>query len=329
MAYEPIISIIIPIYNTKEYLAECLDSVTGQTYKNLDIILVDDGSVDGSSEICDRYAAGDRRVRVIHQANRGISAARNTGLRSALGEWIGFVDSDDYIDSGMYERMLRCAEKNDADLVACGLNAFSENGGESVIQRQYSISDREMLCEEKEYWADYNHNGSIVFDVLWNKLYRRSLWEGILFPTGQAYEDIYVMHRIVSRASKIYLITDCLCWYRKHPQSITEAISGENQLQYTEALLTRSEYFREKKMVPQEKIVLHAVISNLSHIYFKLEPAHRQKGSIYDSQRRRCLNLCAGVMRHGAGTRLLSESVLFLMGPRAYVKAASLARKIN
>ena len=301
--------------------------MTRQTYKNLDIVLVDVGSEDGSSEICDRYAAEDCRVRVIHQVNRGISAARNTGLESAIGEWIGFADSDDYTDPEMYERMLRCAERADADIVACGLNAFSGTGRGNIIHRQYSVSDKEMLCGEKEYWTDYNYSGSVAFDVLWNKLYRRSLWEGISFPTGQAYKDIYVMHRILGRCRKIYLIPDCLCWYRQHPQSITRVISGEKQLQYTEALLTRSEYFREKKMLLQETITLHVLISNLSYIYFKLEPEHRKKGSNYDGQRRRCLSLCAGALQHGADARLLSESFLFLMGPQLYVKTASLIRK--
>ena len=106
---EPKISVIVPVYKVEPYLRKCLDSIVGQTYQNLEIILVDDGSPDGCGAICDEYAAQDKRVRVIHKANGGVSSARNAGLTAATGEWIGWVDSDDWIEPDMYERMLELA----------------------------------------------------------------------------------------------------------------------------------------------------------------------------------------------------------------------------
>lgn len=115
----PLISIIVPVYNVKDYVEKCLDSICGQTYKNLEIVVVDDGSTDGSGEICDTYAQKDPRVKVIHRENRGVSAVRNEGLDIALGEYIGFVDGDDWIDSDMYEFLYELLIVNEADISVC------------------------------------------------------------------------------------------------------------------------------------------------------------------------------------------------------------------
>ena len=123
------ISVIIPVYNVEPYLRKCLDSVVNQTYRNLEILVIDDGSTDGSGAICDEYAS-DRRMRIFHTENRGLSCARNLGLDEAKGEWIGFVDSDDWIEPDMYEALLKKAEETGADIVECGV--FREYPGRTV-----------------------------------------------------------------------------------------------------------------------------------------------------------------------------------------------------
>ena len=128
----PLISIIVPVYNVKDYVEKCLDSICGQTYKNLEIVVVDDGSTDGSGEICDTYAQKDPRVKVIHRENRGVSAVRNEGLDIALGEYIGFVDGDDWIDSDMYEFLYELLIVNEADISVC--SHYIEKPGKRKIK---------------------------------------------------------------------------------------------------------------------------------------------------------------------------------------------------
>lgn len=144
MSVEPKISIIVPVYKVEPYLRKCLDSIVGQTYQNLQIILVDDGSPDNCGKICDEYAARDRRIEVIHQANGGVSAARNAGLKLADGDYIGWVDSDDWIESGMYEYLLENALKYGADIAVC---SRFERYKDKVIRRGWS--NIEVLNREK------------------------------------------------------------------------------------------------------------------------------------------------------------------------------------
>ena len=120
MEKQPLISVIVPVYNVENYLPRCLDSIINQTYTNLEILLVDDGATDNSGKLCDEYAQKDNRIRVFHKENGGVSSARNMGLDNATGEYIAFVDSDDYIDKCMYEIMLNSSVQNNADIVVCG-----------------------------------------------------------------------------------------------------------------------------------------------------------------------------------------------------------------
>ena len=116
-----LISVIVPVYNVEKYLDKCIQSILGQTYSNIELLLIDDGSTDSSGAICDKYVTQDSRVRVFHKSNEGVSAARNWGLDNAKGEWIAFVDADDWIDSDMYERMYNAAVQNQTDMVSCDL----------------------------------------------------------------------------------------------------------------------------------------------------------------------------------------------------------------
>lgn len=125
---EKLISVIIPVYNIEKYIFKCLSSVASQKYTNLEIIVVDDGSTDNSGEICDMFAAGDNRIKIIHQKNAGLSAARNAGIDASKGEYIGFIDGDDYIDKMMYYEMIHIIEQNDADMVICDYESVDENG---------------------------------------------------------------------------------------------------------------------------------------------------------------------------------------------------------
>lgn len=199
---QELISIIVPVYNVEKYLDRCMQSILRQTYQRLEIILVDDGSTDSSAQKCDSYARQDSRVTVIHKQNGGLSDARNAGLEAASGAYIGYVDSDDWIEPDMYERMYRACVENDAQLAVCRyFNEYrdrTESGGSGSV---VSLSRDELL---KIYIG--GDDAYVIYNSVWSKLFKRDLVEGMVFPKGRNSEDIMYTTRAFCRAHKaVYL----------------------------------------------------------------------------------------------------------------------------
>lgn len=219
------ISVIVPIYNVEPYLCKCLDSIVGQTYQNLEIILVDDGSPDNCGAICDEYKAKDGRIIVIHQENGGVAAARNAGLSAATGDWLGWVDPDDYIEPDMYEYLLTHALAHDADMAVCALRATVD--GQEVLgwtptQEKITVLNREQAV--KRYFCQELHYGCA------NKLSRRSLWEGLRFPNYRIAEDLTVMWRIFERAEVVVSLPGEKYIYCQRDGSITKSKGAQARL---------------------------------------------------------------------------------------------------
>ncbi len=191
------ISVIIPIYNAEPFLPACLDSVQAQTHRELEIILVNDGSTDGSGAICDRYAAGDARIRVIHQENGGVSRARNRGLELATGELISFIDGDDTMEPNMYELLVRCMEEHDADISHCGYKHL-------VRDEVRLVNDtRQIRPQTRDEALDCFVSGWLFGGGLWNKLFRRELLEGLSFREDlKNNEDILFNFEAFCRAGR-------------------------------------------------------------------------------------------------------------------------------
>lgn len=207
-----LISIIIPVYNVEEYVTKCVRSVLSQTYEDLDVIIVDDGSTDGCPELCDGFARGDSRVRVIHKANGGLSDARNVGLDVTRGAYIGFVDSDDWVEPDMFARLAESIQTAGADISVCNFSYEREKAtadypasmpAEAV--QSGCILDRrsamKLLLEDK-----------VVQNYVWNKLYRAELWDGVRFPVGQAFEDVNTTWKVFERAD--FVVVDSWVGYR-------------------------------------------------------------------------------------------------------------------
>lgn len=213
MKENPKISVIIPVYNAAPYLRECLDSVLNQTYVNLEIMLIDDGSTDGSGALCDAYAVRDGRVRVFHQENRGQSAARNVGLDAMTGDLIAFVDADDVAAPGMLEQLL-AALNTGADFAICNIRRIDEGGntldlcpiGDGVLTREEFL---DKLLEEQAWF----------YVMPGGKLYRRGIFQNLRFPEGFIYEDEAVLYSIVARCRQIATLSDGLYYYRQHGAS--------------------------------------------------------------------------------------------------------------
>lgn len=212
-----LISVIIPIYNVEKYLEQCLESIINQTYKFLEIILVDDGSTDSGGKICDEYAKYDARISVIHKANGGLSDARNIGLENAHGDYIGFVDSDDYINADMYEKLAEACTTYNADITICGRRCFDSKGG----SYQSFVLETPLIMDSKEAIIRLLLNDSLD-SAAWDKLYRKHIFENIRYPFGVLHEDLSVTSMLFGKAECIVHIGTQEYNYRLRPGSITK-----------------------------------------------------------------------------------------------------------
>ena len=210
------VSVIVPVYNVERYLRQCLDSLKAQTLKDTEFIIIDDGSTDGSGQICDEYG-NDPRFRIIHTENRGLSAARNRGIDECNGEWIMFVDSDDWVEPGFCEIPLKAALENNADLVIFQL-AIATETGQVKKGKKRDITYGQISPENA---IDYG------YIVVWNKFFRRQLLKQYKFPKGHVYEDLTLIHKLVYLADRIVLLPDTLIIQRNRRDSITHSLREE------------------------------------------------------------------------------------------------------
>lgn len=233
------ISVIVPCFNVENYLPECIESIINQTYPNLEIILVNDGSTDDSGIICDKYAALDGRIRVIHQKNGGAANARNAGLRAAGGEYLAFVDGDDFIEPAAYETMLAIMRRYGADLVQCGFREVYPDKREDRI-----ALSKETVFGTKEYLARYTTDWTC--GLIWDKLFRRTLFDDIFFEEGHRIDDEFFTYQGVMNAGKIVYAPVVIYDYRQRKSSAMRDPRAREQM-----LFDRLEYLttRRKKIV--------------------------------------------------------------------------------
>lgn len=215
----PLISIIVPVYNISKYIKDCLDSIQNQTYTNLEVIVIDDGSTDGSSEICDQYAS-DPRFKVIHQNNSGVSETRNAGLKMATGEFIGFVDGDDKIAPEMYETLIKLCLDNNVDIAVCSFWVWYNDG---KMLNNSDGTTHILYNEESMHTLITAHGGSVLTPAVWNKLFRRKCLAGIDFPAIRMYEDQAFMCRVLSNnIHRVLVYNNPLYYYRQREGSLTK-----------------------------------------------------------------------------------------------------------
>ena len=212
---KPLLSIIVPVYDVENYLQKCIDSILAQTLTDFELILVDDGSPDNCPALCDAAAAKDARIRVIHQKNGGLSAARNAGLDVARGEWIGLVDSDDYIAPEMYEKLYRAVQQTGADFALCDFAEVDEAGAPSNA-RTHGVITQQIFTERELLQSAY----LTMMLLAWNKLYRRAIFAQLRYPVGKLNEDIFVSPDICLQAQKAVVVPEALYYYVQRSGSI-------------------------------------------------------------------------------------------------------------
>ena len=210
------LSVIVPVYNVENYIHQCIDSLIKQDYIDMEILLIDDGSPDRCPDICDQYAKNDKRIRVIHQPNKGIAETRNVGIREATGQYIAFLDSDDYALPGMFSCMMKCIEADkDVDMVICDYNTFHDDSNDLKVHTQGIEASWKTEKIRDEYLFDHYPN------FMWNKIYHKSLFDGLRIPAGIPYEDLLIMAPLVAKAKKIIYIPKAFPCYRLHASSFS------------------------------------------------------------------------------------------------------------
>lgn len=229
--YTPLLSVIVPVYGAEAYLDECLRSLTAQTYTNLEIILVDDGSPDGSGALCDAWAVQDARIRVLHQANAGPSAARNAGLAIARGEWLGFVDSDDWIAPNMYQTLMDAALRLDADM-ACGRIVLADSREDAANPLPGELV-APSLWDKKDLWTRFFRIGTQeCIYYTYNRVYDRSLLDALRFPEDtRDGEDVEVTFHALLATGRIARADGAVYYYYQNTQGLTLGRFHPRQLQ--------------------------------------------------------------------------------------------------
>ncbi|MBR6965248.1 glycosyltransferase [Candidatus Saccharibacteria bacterium] len=250
----PKVSVLVAAYNVSEYLEKCLESIAQQTYKELEIIIVDDGSTDDTNQICQQFAKSDSRIKLIQQKNAGLSAVRNAGLKVATGDFVMFVDGDDFIDKRMVEELV----KQNADIVVCGYKTVPKGDIKAPTNKKLSGQDAaiELLTEQENYMV-----------VSWNKLYRRELFKDIKFPIGKKHEDSLTTYKILAAAKTVVYLDKPLYFYVQRSGSIMDKVGIKERLAIKMDAATEA----KKYFAKQPELLQAAEISELLAVFSYLD----------------------------------------------------------
>jgi len=256
------ISIVIPIYKVEKYLDKCVESVLCQTYKNLEIILVDDGSPDNCPKKCDEWAKKDNRIKVIHKANGGLSDARNCGIDNACGDYIMFVDSDDYLTINALEKLTEILERNNADFVMGGVTIFKEDTTPQVEKS----NEREQLFEGEQVIENIYKSEIPFIMTAWAKLYKISIFENLRYEVGKIHEDEFMYHKFMAKTRKFVYTSFPVYNYLVRSSGITGSVSEKNLEHTIEAFIERFK-FMEKNFPNRHAKNVNMHLSNLRALY--------------------------------------------------------------
>ena len=237
-----LVSVIVPVYQVEEYLQECIESIRNQTYSNLEIILVDDGSKDSCPQICDEYQKIDKRIKVVHQVNQGLAAARNKGIDIATGEYYAFIDSDDCIHVQMIDILLNTACRMNADISYCNYTNAKETFKNNISLQE----DRVLKYNREEILQKLITSNNIPFVIACNKLYRKELFENLRFCEGRLHEDEFIMHWLYDRCNIVCGVEYELYYYRQREGSITSFISERSTIDKIDCAKDRVVFFEHK-----------------------------------------------------------------------------------
>lgn len=269
---EDLVSVIVPVYNAQNYLHACVDSIVGQTYKNLEIILVDDGSTDLSGSICDEYAQKDSRIQVIHKANGGNGDARNAGLEAAKGAWIVMSDNDDIMHRRQIEVLLTVALDKNADISVGWYRSFeiTETPKEADIPLNF-VKSAEILTDKHLYDDNFIAKYSMILTVPWSKICRRKLYNGIKYPLKSRHDDTWTTWKLYEKAKKITFIPIELHYWRNDPNSFGRRSFDISHFDGIDAYREQLEYFYKSKKQRYVEIVYAEYVNDIFWCYNRMK----------------------------------------------------------
>lgn len=266
------ISVVVAIYNIEEYIGKCIDSIIGQTFRELEIILVDDGSTDSSGEICEKYAKSDNRIRVIHQKNAGLSAARNTGMKEAGGEYITFIDGDDYVHPQMIEILYKNIGNTGASI---SIGNYKEvNCAETIAVE--SLSGQAVTCAGRDSCFNLYNEQSVMFTTAWGKLYLISLFDDVKYPVGKIHEDEYVTYQLLYNSKFIVYTDDILYYYVQRKESITHEKYDEKNLTLLEMADQVVQFYHKKSDAELKQLAVERALWIGRNLYRRYLPVQKE-----------------------------------------------------
>ena len=257
---DKLISIIVPVYNVEKYLKKCVYSILNQSYKNLEVILVNDGSTDNSGKICDELSREDSRIKVYHKDNGGLSDARNYGVAKANGEYVGFVDSDDYIDQYMYENLYKAIRKYNTQIAECGITRVYKN---NKLRPHYDGEEYSLVVDREGYLKEYLENRK-VYGAAVCKLLSIDLAKVLKFPDGKVYEDVFYTLELLKKVDKYTLISGNYYYYYIRGNSITTKTFSSRDMDYIEIIDKIGEYTLNNYTKLKEKLFIRQGFAYLS-----------------------------------------------------------------
>ncbi len=265
---QDLITIIVPVYMVERYLDRCVNSIVNQTYKNLEIILVDDGSKDQCPELCDSWAKKDERIRVIHRKNGGLSAARNSGIEEAKGEYLAFIDSDDFVSTEFIEALYQACQQTQSQIAQC---RYEYVDGDTMTKDKQPATEPTEVFSGKEMIKGMSWRDGAYNVVAWNKLYHRSVFTGIRYPDGRIHEDEATTHRLFYNAKRVAFVYRFLYGYYTGGSSITRDKFSEKRLDWEWAVRERLTFLKERQetelLIPMYKIYMDGTID----LYYKVQ----------------------------------------------------------
>ena len=282
MINEPLISVIVPVYNVERYLDQCLESIVGQSYPHLEILVVDDGSTDDSGNMCDRWAERDERIRVIHQPNGGLSAARNTALDAMSGEWVIMVDSDDVLHLDTASALLDAILREGADIVVGDYVIINDDEAPQWPATTSDGNKEDVSYSQQEALLAVFYQQGLTHSA-WARIYRASLFKDIRYPVGRLYEDLAIIYPLLKKCDKVVKINQVVYGYRQRQNSILDSFSPRRA-----DVLNICEELEHDTLLHDEQY-LDAVRSRLLSAYFNiLLLSHQDKNTDHKALQDRC-----------------------------------------
>lgn len=254
-----LISVIVPIYNVEKYLDRCIKSILNQSYKNLDIILIDDGSKDRCSEICDQWERKDNRITVIHKENSGLSDTRNIGIELSHGSYLSFIDSDDYVHKDFIKILYELCKKYDSDISMCGVY--------ETCEEEDTTKNIKGGNEEVKYTKSILSKKDSLYCVAWNKLYKREVFQNVRYPKGKIHEDVAVIYKLLYFSNKVAITDIKLYFYFNNPNSIMRSNYTKKHLDILDGLYDSYLFFIRNNEEEYAFNVLNDYIDNILDQY--------------------------------------------------------------